>query len=76
MSRPPVIESTQLRHALKVAAVTGHAKERDAALLMVAYSTGLMPNEFAKFTVADYLAADGTPRVNSSAGRDRFQWKA
>ncbi len=65
MPKPPVVEDTQLRHALKVAAVTGQAKERDAALLMVAYSTGLMPNEIAKLTVADYLAADGTPLVNS-----------
>ena len=48
MAKAPVIELQQVRHALKVAAVTGQAPLRDVALLAVLYSTGITPNEAAK----------------------------
>ena len=66
MAKPPVVEPHQLRHALKVAAVTGQSPIRDAALLLVFYSTGLMPNEAAKLRVSDYLEANGAVRVDSA----------
>jgi site-specific recombinase XerD len=66
MAKAPVIEAHQIRHAMKVAAVTGQTPLRDVALLAVLYSTGLTPNELAKLVVADYLAPDGAVRVESS----------
>jgi len=65
MAKAPVVEESEFRHALKVAAITGHSKERDVALLWVAYGTGMMPIELAKLTVGDYLAAGGTLRAES-----------
>lgn len=65
MAKAPVVEESEFRHAVKVAAITGQAKLRDVALLLVAYGTGMMPIELAKLTVADYLAADGTVRDES-----------
>jgi site-specific recombinase XerD len=66
MAKPPVIEPHQLRHALKVAAVTGQSPIRDVALLFLFYGTGLMPNEAAKLLVSDYLLANGSVRVDSA----------
>lgn len=66
MAKPPVVEPHQLRHALKVAAVTGHSPVRDVALLFLFYGTGLMPNEAAKLLVSDYLEANGAVRVDSA----------
>jgi site-specific recombinase XerD len=65
MAKPPVVEDNQIRHALKVAAVTGQNSRRDVALLMVAYGTGLTPNEIAKLLVSDYLQASGACRIES-----------
>lgn len=65
MAKAPVVEESEFRHAIKVAGVTGQAKERDAALLYVAYGTGMMPIELARLTVGDYLAPDGSVRVDS-----------
>lgn len=65
MAKPPVIEPHQIRHALKVAAVTGQNPGRDVALLAVFYSTGLTPNEVAKLLVSDYLTESGKVRVDS-----------
>lgn len=65
MAKAPVVEEAQIRHALKVAAITGQAKLRDVALLWVLYGTGMMPIELAKLTVGDYLAADGSVREES-----------
>ncbi|MGF6995538.1 tyrosine-type recombinase/integrase [Paraburkholderia sp. GAS32] len=59
MAKSPVIEQHQLRHAVKVASITGQNAKRDAALLLVFYGTGLTPNEVAKLQVSDYLLADG-----------------
>jgi site-specific recombinase XerD len=66
MAKAPVIELHQVRHALKVAAVTGQAPLRDVALLVVLYSTGITPNETAKLVFSDYLAEDGSARVDSA----------
>lgn len=66
MAKPPVIEPHRLRHALKIAAVTGQNPIRDVALLLVFYGTGLMPNEAAKLLVSDYLEANGAVRVDST----------
>jgi len=66
MAKSPVLEETQIRHALKVAAVTGQNGKRDVALLMVAYGTGLTPNEIAKLLVSDYLRANGEPQIESA----------
>ncbi len=65
MAKAPVVEESEFRHAVKVAAITGQAKERDVALLWVAYGTGMMPIEIAKLLVSDYLADDGTVREES-----------
>ncbi|CAD6562164.1 Tyrosine recombinase XerC [Paraburkholderia hiiakae] len=65
MAKPPVIESHEIRHALKVAAVTGQNPVRDVALLTVFYGTGLTPNEVAKLRVSDYLIENGQIRVDS-----------
>ncbi|WP_206958124.1 site-specific integrase [Trinickia acidisoli] len=65
MSKPPIIEPNQIRHALKVAAVTGQNPIRDVALLTVFYSTGLTSNEVAKLLVSDYLTDSGKVRVDS-----------
>lgn len=65
MAKAPVVEDSEFRHALKVAAITGQSRERDVALLWAAYGTGLMPIELAKLTVGDYLADDGTVRDES-----------
>lgn len=65
MAKAPVVEESEFKHAVKVASVTGQAKERDVALLWVAYGTGLMPIELAKLTVGDYLSPDGLVRDES-----------
>jgi site-specific recombinase XerD len=65
MAKAPVVEESEFRHAVKVAAVTGRAKERDVALLWVAYGTGMMPIEIARLTVGDYLDSSGAVREES-----------
>lgn len=65
MAKAPVVEESQFRHALKVAAITGQSKLRDVAVLWVAYGTGMMPIELAKLTVGDYLMVDGAVREDS-----------
>lgn len=70
MAKAPVVEDAQIRHALKVAAITGQAKLRDVALLWTIYGTGMMPNELAKLTVGDYLTADGSVREDSEIRAD------
>jgi site-specific recombinase XerD len=65
MAKAPVVEQHEFLDAVKVAAVTGLAKERDVALLWVAYGTGMMPIELARLTVGDFLSDDGSVRVDS-----------
>ncbi|MHA6820599.1 tyrosine-type recombinase/integrase [Ralstonia pseudosolanacearum] len=65
MPKPSAIEEHPVRRALEVAAVTGQNSKRDVALLMVAYGTGLMPNEIAKLLVSDYLQTNGQTRIES-----------
>jgi site-specific recombinase XerD len=66
MAKPPVFEPHEIRHALKVAAVTGQNGVRDVALLTVFYGTGLTANEVAKLRVADYVSESGKVRVDST----------
>ncbi len=70
MAKAPVVEEPEFRHAVKVAGVTGQAKERDVALLWVAYGTGMMPIELARLTIGEYLAEDGSVRVESEIPED------
>lgn len=70
MAKAPVVEESEIRHAVKVASVTGRAKERDVALLWVAYGTGMMPIEIARLTVGDYLDSSGAVREESEIRAD------
>lgn len=70
MSKAPVVEESEIRHMVKVASITGQSKERDVALLWVAYGTGMMPIEIAKLLVGDYLAEDGSVRDESEIRAD------
>lgn len=65
MAKPPVIEDAQMRHAFKVASVTGQTPARDVALLHVLYGTGMMANEVAQHEVADVLGERGEFRRQS-----------
>lgn len=62
MAKAPVVEESEIRHAVKVASITGQAKLRDVALLWVAYGTGMMPIELAKLAISDYLDEYGAVR--------------
>lgn len=59
------VSPLDFEHAVTKAAETGQTPQRDVALLLVAYGTGLMPIELAKITIADYLNEDGTVRERS-----------
>lgn len=59
------ISARDIENAIAKAAETGPVPERDVALLLVAYGTGLMPIELAGITVTDYLNEDGTVREQS-----------
>ena len=59
MAKAPVIEDAQMRHAFKVAAVTGQTPARDVALLHVLYGTGMTATEVAQLEVADVLNERG-----------------
>jgi site-specific recombinase XerD len=65
MAKAPVIEEAQMRHAIKVAAVTGQTPARDAALLCVLYGTGMTATELAQLEVADVLTESGDYRSKS-----------
>lgn len=65
MKQSPNISTREIERAIAVAAETGSAPERDVALLLVAYGTGLMPIELAKITVSDYLNEDGSVKEQS-----------
>ncbi|MEK8034195.1 site-specific integrase [Ideonella sp. DXS29W] len=65
MAKPPVIEDAQMRHAFKVAAVTGQTPARDVALLHVLYGTGMTASEVAQLEVADVLDELGEFRRQS-----------
>jgi len=65
MAKPPVVEESQLRHAMKVAAVTGQTRLRDVAVLACLYGTGMTATELAQLEVADVLNEDGTFRRKS-----------
>ena len=65
MAKPPVISESELRHMLKVAAVSGTAPIRDVALLYAIFGAGMMVTELASLRVDDYLRDDGRIRVES-----------
>jgi site-specific recombinase XerD len=65
MAKAPVVEEAQMRHAMKVAAVTGQTPARDTALLCVLYGTGMTATEVAQLEVADVLAEGGEYRTAS-----------
>jgi site-specific recombinase XerD len=65
MAKAPVIEDVQMRHAMKVAAVTGQTPARDVALLCVLYGTGMTATELAQLEVADVLDEAGGFRGES-----------
>jgi len=65
MAKAPVIEDARMRHAFKVAAVTGQAPARDVALLHVLYGTGMTATEVAQLEVADVLNERGEFRRES-----------
>lgn len=65
MAKPPVIEDAQMRHAFKVASVSGQTPARDVALLHVLYGTGMTATELAQLEVADVLDERGEFRRQS-----------
>ena len=65
MAKAPVIEDAQMRHAFKVAAITGQTPARDVALLHVLYGTGMTATELAQLEVADVLDERGNFRRQS-----------
>jgi len=65
MAKAPVIEDAQMRHAFKVAGVTGQTTARDVALLHVLYGTGMTATEVAQLGVADVLDECGEFRRQS-----------
>lgn len=56
MAKPLVNKDAQMRHAFKVAAVTGQTPARDVALLHVLYGTGMTATELAQLEVANVSA--------------------
>lgn len=60
-----VVEENQLRHLLKVSAVSGESPIRNVALADVLYCTGMMLTEIGSITVRDYLREDGSVRASS-----------
>ena len=65
MAKPQFITEKELRHMLKVAAITGDSPLRDVALLYVAYGTGAMLTELATVKISDYLKEDGSVKEES-----------
>lgn len=65
MAKAPVIEEAQMRHAFKVAAITGQTPARDVALLHVLYGTGMTATELAQLEVADVIDEQGRFRRKS-----------
>lgn len=66
MAKPPVVEEAQIRHVLKVAAVTGQTPARDVALIACLYGSGMTATEMAQLEVADVLDEGGGYRRHSS----------
>jgi len=65
MAKAPVVEEGQMRHAMKVAAVSGQTPERDAAMLCVLYGTGMTATELAQLEIADLLTEEGGYKAES-----------
>lgn len=66
MAKPAVIEDNQINHMLKATAGYSKFAERDVALLLVLYGTGLNITELATITISDYITAQGKVKIESS----------
>lgn len=55
MDNTPVMEDAQMRHAFKMAPVTGQTPPRDLALLHVQHGNGMTATEVAQLEVAELL---------------------
>ena len=66
MPKAIVIEDEQLEHAVKVARVSSPENgNRDAALLLTCFGTGMTVTEICRLRVSDYLTESGTVLVDS-----------
>lgn len=81
MAKTPYIEDARLKHLLKVSAISGESRERNVALLMVIYGTGMMLTEVARLPVSAYLKGDGSVLEKSKIaveiaynGKERPLW--
>jgi site-specific recombinase XerD len=63
MAKAPVVEDKDLRHMLKVAAVSGEFPVRDVALLYLIYGTGAMLTEVASLLTGDYRVEGANARA-------------
>lgn len=70
MAKAPYIEDNKLKHMLKVTAASSEFPERNVALLMCVYGTGMMLTELARFPLKAYLAPNGTVRDESEVTPD------
>lgn len=65
MPKALVIPEAQFEHMLRATASYSRAPERDVALLLVLYGTGMTTTELATLPVKSYLAGKGTVQVSS-----------
>ncbi|OAS07784.1 integrase [Pseudomonas putida] len=66
MPKAIVIEDQQLEHAVKVARVSSKENgNRDAALLLTCFGTGMTVTEICRLRVSDYLAESGEVLTDS-----------
>ncbi|OQR35824.1 integrase [Pseudomonas sp. Bc-h] len=60
LAKSPILTNTQITHAASLAkSISQENGNRDAALILTCFSSGLTTTEIAKLTVKDYLAANG-----------------
>lgn len=65
MAKAPYVDEKRFAHLLKVAQVSTESPERNVALLLVCYGTGMMLTEMATLPVSAYLKADGSRLLES-----------
>lgn len=70
MAKAPFIEESQLRHLLKVTAISGENPTRNLALILCVYGTGMMLTELARLPLSAYLGANGTIKEKSEVSAD------
>lgn len=77
MAKAPVVEEQQIRHAIKVAGVSGQTPLRDVAMLYVLYGTGMTATELGQLEVGDVLSESGGFRETAEIrGAIAFNQKA